>query len=142
MGDSYQSANFWFNEIATDTDSKSMSNREKKFIAHTEAQWFFDSWFALCSLRVYKESGDVDFYNNAIKYMNRSLSQLTDSDMYSANTDKVKGMQLPESYNFLYYENMIMAVPSPITPLNWAKASLTLLLKEMVIANQKYNKDA
>ncbi len=140
-GDNYQSANFWFNHINTDTDSGSFLKREKSFIKYTEPQWFFDSWFALSSLQIYKETGDLFFYKDAVKYMNRSLSQLTDSNMYAANTDKLESMQLPESYNFIYNGDMIIAIPSPITPLNWAKASLTILLKEMESVNRKYNGD-
>lgn len=141
VGDSYQSANFWFNHINTDTGSGSFFKREKSFIKYTEPQWFFDSWFALSSLQIYKETGDLFFYKNAVKYMNRSLSQLTDSNMYAANTDKLESMQLPESYNFIYNGNMIIAIPSPITPLNWAKASLTILLKEMGSVSRKHNGD-
>ncbi len=102
-------------------------------------QCFFDSWFALSSLQIYKETGELFFYKNAVKYMNRSLSQLTDSNMYTANANKLKSIQLPESYNFIYNGNIIIAIPAPITPLNWDKTSLTILLKEMESVSRKYN---
>ncbi|EFI1545842.1 hypothetical protein BF291_005144, partial [Escherichia coli] len=54
--DNYQSANFWFNDIKTDTDQNSHAKREKSFIPSTEAEWFFDSWYAKSAAIVYKES--------------------------------------------------------------------------------------
>ncbi|MCV5004101.1 hypothetical protein OFM39_31065, partial [Escherichia coli] len=36
--DNYQSANFWFNDIKTDTDQNSHAKREMSFIPSTEAE--------------------------------------------------------------------------------------------------------
>lgn len=40
-------------------------------------------------------------------------------------------MALPESYNYIHKSGTLHEAPSPIIPLNWSKASMTLMLKEM-----------
>ncbi len=71
--DNYQSANFWFNDIKTDTDQNSHAKREKSFIPSTEAEWFFDSWYAKSAAIVYKESRKEEYLNGSVQFMNRSL---------------------------------------------------------------------
>jgi hypothetical protein len=135
VGDDYQSANFWFNDIKTDADPESMKKRKESFISDSEAQWFFDSWAGLCALEVYKESGENEFLEYALIHFNRSLAQITYSgDEATLGADNVPVVKnaFPESYNqVISSENERFYVPSPITPLNWAKASFNLLLSAL-----------
>lgn len=131
LNDNYQSANFWFNDIKTDTSEDSHNKRKEIFIPFTEAQWFFDSWYATSSAIVYEESHNKYYLNQAIQFMNRSLSQITNKNMTGANGRPIPAMALPESINFLYYSGKLEAVPSPIIPLNWSKASMTLMFKKI-----------
>lgn len=130
FNDNYQSANFWFHNIKTDTDSTSHAERKKQFIPGTEAQWFFDSWYAKAALMVYKENKNPHYKAVAFRSMNHALAQITGPDMTGANAKPVAAMALPESYNFIADKGELWEAPSPITPLNWAKASMTLMLKE------------
>ncbi|MDR0486297.1 MAG: hypothetical protein LBH29_06190 [Elusimicrobiota bacterium] len=129
-GDNYQAANFWFHNIKTDTDAKSIEERKKHFICGSEAEWFFDSWFSLCCLKLYQESKEKRFLERAFRYLNRALGQITGADAIGADGKKVPSFCLPESYNFLICARQKYAAASPIIPLNWAKASLSLMFKE------------
>lgn len=131
LNDNYQSANFWFNDIRTDISEESNSRRRERFIPFTEAQWFFDSWFATASALVYQETLDPYFMTLAYQYMNRSLAQITGKGMLGANGREVPEMALPESYNFIATSDQLLPAPSPIIPLNWAKASLTLMIEHL-----------
>lgn len=131
LNDNYQSANFWFNDIHTDTSEEANSRRRERFIPFTEAQWFFDSWFALASALVYQETRDPYLMTQAFQYMNRSLAQITGKGMLGANGRAVPNMALPESYNFIATSEQLFPAPSPIIPLNWAKASLTLMIEHL-----------
>jgi len=129
--DDYQSANFWFHNIKTDTDSSSHEARKKQFIPGTEAQWFFDSWYAKAALMVYKETKNPHYQALAVRSMNRAVAQITGKNMIGANGKPVASQALPESYNFIADKGELWESPSPITPLNWSKASMTLMLEEM-----------
>lgn len=131
FNDDYQSANFWFHNIKTDTDSASHAERKKQFIPGTEAQWFFDSWYAKAALIVYKESHNPHYRALAVRSMNHALAQITGENMVGANAKPVAAMALPESYNFIADQGELWEAASPITPLNWSKASMTLMLEEM-----------
>ncbi|HBK2774682.1 TPA: hypothetical protein HHG71_004359, partial [Escherichia coli] len=52
-------------------------------------------------------------------------------NMIGANGRSVPEMALPESYNYIHKSGTLHEAPSPIIPLNWSKASMTLMLKEM-----------
>ncbi|MDR3048278.1 MAG: glycoside hydrolase family 15 protein [Elusimicrobiota bacterium] len=141
--DNYQSANFWFNDIRTDTAQESMDMRKKTFIEGSEAQWFFDSWFCLCSIIMYRRTKDRDLLTQSFKYTNRALAQITGDNVLGANGKKVASFALPESYNTLIYSCRYCKkwfAPSPITPLNWAKASMTLMFKEWIVFLSKESK--
>lgn len=127
--DDYQSANFWFQDIKTDTGENSYEQRRRFFIPDTEAEWFFDSWFALCALLLYEETDEPEFVAIATRHLNRALGQLTGEGMLLADGQRGPAAAFPESYNFLVKDGEAFAAPSPICPLNWAKASLTLALK-------------
>ncbi len=138
FNDDYQAANFWFHDIKTDTDEKSMEERRKNYIAGSEAQWFFDSWYAKAWLMLYKESGDQADLVRAVKYANRAFGQITGkrngTAMLGADGKYALEPALPESYNFIVHDGEMHPAPSPINPLNWAKASLTLMLEEFAAA--------
>ncbi|MDR3243482.1 MAG: hypothetical protein LBT79_01905 [Elusimicrobiota bacterium] len=133
--DNYQSANFWFNNIKTDAAQESMDIRKKSYIKGSEAQWFFDSWFSKCFLILYLESKQDKDLKAAFKYTNRALSQITGNNALGADAKIIKSFALPESYNTVIYKGKTYYAPSPITPLNWAKASMTLMFEEYRKAN-------
>jgi hypothetical protein len=139
-GDNYQSGNFWWHDIKTDADPDSHRKREESFIAGTEAEWFFDSWYGKCCLIVADEieagaGADADpeaLRGEAVKRLNRALGQITGEGMYSADGRPAQAEALPESCNHIVTDAESWPAPSPIAPLNWAKASLTLMLDEFL----------
>ncbi|MDR1292196.1 MAG: glycoside hydrolase family 15 protein [Clostridiales Family XIII bacterium] len=164
--DNYQAGNFWWHDIKTDADPESHKKRAESFIPGTEAEWFFDSWYAKCCLIVADEmekdavaasaadglaadgrvaSGLVlnglaanpdALRADAVKSLNRAFGQITGEGMRSADGKPVPPMASPESYNHIVApdsnERETWPAPSPIAPLNWAKASLTLMLDEFL----------
>ncbi|MDR0867603.1 MAG: hypothetical protein LBP75_03890 [Planctomycetota bacterium] len=139
VNDDYQSGNFWFQNIPTDTDARSYAERKRSFIPGTEAQWFFDSWFATAALIVYAETKEPADWATATRFANRAFGQLTgtvgDREVVAADGQKAPTFALPESYNHVVADGRVFVAPSPIIPLNWAKASLTLMLKELAKNN-------
>ncbi|MFS3630811.1 hypothetical protein ACK6U8_18310, partial [Escherichia coli] len=79
----------------------------------------------------YQESRKEEYLNDSVQFMNRSLAQITGENMIGANGRSVPEMALPESYNYIHKSGTLHEAPSPIIPLNWSKASMTLMLKEM-----------
>jgi hypothetical protein len=127
QGDTYQAGNFWFNDIHTDSDPEQLARRLGMFQKGTEAEWFFDSWYSICALAIYRQTRDDKFLYLATKHLNRALGQYTGENDYKANGHPVAPLQLPESYNYLLLEDEKFAAASPMTPLNWAKAAQTLM---------------
>lgn len=130
IGDTYQSANFWFNDLPTDLSEDIFERRQEVFIEDTEAQWFFDSWAAISALKVYQETKDHKYFAMALDHFNRGLAQATDQCCLAANGRVINQMEFPESYNFIIKNDYKHLVPSAVTPLNWAKACQTLALHE------------
>ncbi|MGL4207151.1 MAG: hypothetical protein ACRCRW_13660, partial [Aeromonadaceae bacterium] len=128
--DSYQSANFWFRHIKTDVDEESFVVRNTRFVPGSEAQWFFSSWYAKDWLRLYHETRNPDHLAEAVKFTNQALGQLTGKGAIGADGQVVMEFALPESYNLIAEKGMLWEVPSPIIPLNWSKASMTLMFEE------------
>lgn len=68
-------------------------------------------------------------------FFNRALGQITGGSTTSrglaADGRPVSPLALPESYNVIVSGDAQYFVPSPITPLNWAKACLMLALEEL-----------
>ena len=91
-----------------------------KPIPSTEAEWFFDSWYAKSAAIVYKESRKEEYLNDSVQFMNRSLAQITGENMIGANGRSVPEMALPESYNYIHKSGTLHEAPSPIIPLNWS----------------------
>lgn len=130
QGDTYQSGNFWFRGIRTDTDAKTMATRERSFIPGSEAQWFFDSWCAKARLTLYRESGDARDLYLAFRHANRALGQITGDDTPQADGRAAPPAALPESYNCIVADGRLWPAASPIVPLNWAKACMTLMFAD------------
>jgi hypothetical protein len=138
LGDSYQSGNFWLQPSANTDDNSSAKNftdRTKRFIPRSEAQWFFDSWFSKCAGLLFDQTQDTTLRNLEITHFNRALAQITGGSTakkyLTADDTPVTPFALPESYNTVVLGKNSYFAPSPITPLNWAKASLSIALDEM-----------
>ncbi len=135
LGDSYQSGNYWrADDTTTLTDDCSAEDafleRRKRMIPDTEAQWFFDSWMAIVYAKLSGREPRDEFQKAREFHLKRALAQATPSEgTLAADGRPVGGRLLPESYNTLVAEDGSKSyAPSPITPLNWAKASLRLAL--------------
>jgi hypothetical protein len=148
--DSYQSGNFWIrekNEITqenTATGDASSNDeflkRYQNFIAGTEAQWFFDSKLSLIYSELAKErihpTQQKIYKHYAHLYFKRALGQVTGKFnapyILAADGKKVGDMQVTESINIVIIKGKRYYLPSPITPLNWAKISLKMAMFELL----------
>lgn len=141
-GDSYQSGNFWFEDDSTAKESltddassvEEFAKRAKGRFEDSEAQWFFDSMLALAMMNLYdkySQKFDKDkYFNKVARHLKRALAQMTASDYITADGQSVNVELLPESINVIIFDEQRYYLPSPITPLNWAKASLATALKK------------
>lgn len=145
--DSYQGGNYWIKpkdnkapELTGDASSNdSFLTRFKNLIPHTEAQWFFDSKLALIHIQNYQSTLDPVLKDQskflAMLHFKRALGQLTGKfdakEILAADGKPVRDLQVPESINTVILNGKHYYLPSPITPLNWAKASLQLALLEL-----------
>lgn len=136
--DSYQGGNFWIetpdsSSLTGDTSSKgAFLDRLKKLIPNTEAEWFFDSLIALARLRLAEKTTDtkmrsIDIDLAAI-HIKRALGQITGGGI-TADGEPVEEWLAPESINTVVIEGKRYYLPSPIAPLNWAKAALSMALR-------------
>jgi len=138
-GDAYQCAGYWkgaeetTHEVRTDDCS-----RPEDFAARAagrrpdgEAEWFFDSWFALAWLRRFDRTQDPADRRRAEQHVARALRQRTAADVLGADGKPVPANAFPESYNVVFDGETRAYAPSPITPLNWAKASLAMALRAL-----------
>ncbi len=142
--DSYQSGNFWIKPPAPaepdkptltgDTSSDAAFRwRLSQLLPNTEAQWFFDSLSCLARLYMAEHTSNAglrkqDLHFAAI-HLKRALGQITGPAL-AADGQPVRSWQAPESINTVVLGGRRILVPSPITPLNWAKAALDLALRE------------
>jgi hypothetical protein len=135
--DSYQSGNYWIKdksieglpELTGDSSSSdSFKARFRQFIPSTEAQWFFDSKLSMIYLQF--ASKDKKYLRLAQLHFKRALGQVTPATgtVLAADGKPVMNLAFPESINVLVKKNRRTYVPSPITPLNWAKASFGMAL--------------
>jgi hypothetical protein len=144
VNDSYQSGNYWIQKpeedlkdkpaLTGDTSSKeAFLWRLGRLIPDTEAQWFFDS--ILCSARLYLAGKTADpkkrrdDIHAATVHLKRALGQITGGSIAS-DGNPVREWQTPESINTVVIDGKKACLPSPITPLNWAKAALAMALGE------------
>jgi hypothetical protein len=146
--DSYQSGNFWIKKPvkskkpvrSTETGDTSSHaaflERFRNFIPHTEAQWFFDGLCVLARLHLASITADPvqkkqDIHMATI-HLKRALGQLTGSfdegPPITADGTPVRPLLAPESINSVVIDGKTFFLPSPIVPLNWAKASLGMAL--------------
>jgi hypothetical protein len=130
------------NEKTSDTSSSdSFKARGKQFLAKSEAQWFFDSWYSKVVGMLFTATGDQKYHSTQVKFLNRALAQLTggseETKWLSADGKPVAPFALPESYNTIVAGKEIFFAASPITPLNWAKASLTIALRQAISSAEK-----
>lgn len=142
--DSYQGGNYWIKpkEVAKDvpTLTGDTSSREAflgrlgKLIPETEAQWFFDSLLVLARLHLAEITKNPQLRQQDIHvatvHLKRALGQITGQGIITADGKGVKAWQTPESINTVIIEGQRFFLPSPITPLNWAKAGLSMALDE------------
>lgn len=139
LGDSYQSGNFWFlNGNTEDTSaSDAFAERGSKFVPDSEAQWFFDSWYSIAVGTLARRYNDADLRASQVKYLNRALAQITggtkETPVLGGDGKPVPSGALPESYNTVIdpRTGARAFVPSPITPLNWAKAAMRIALETL-----------
>ena len=105
-------------------------------IPQSEAQWFFDSLLVLARLHLASVTGDPvqkqqDIHFAAI-HLKRAIGQLTgsfgDLPALAADGTSVASLLAPESINTVVVEGTPALLPSPIVPLNWAKAALNMAL--------------
>lgn len=151
INDSYQSGNFWVQApgakakegtagtTGDTSDEKAFKVRLEALIPHTEAQWFFDSQLAMARLELRKLALQRKDHHQAqqdlmmaVLHLKRALGQITGQisgrPLITADGLPIKDWQIPESINTVVIEGRPFYLPSPITPLNWAKASLELAL--------------
>ncbi|MDA8791825.1 glycoside hydrolase family 15 protein [Bacteriovoracaceae bacterium] len=141
--DSYQAGNYWIKdksksepELTGDASSDELFlARFKKIIPNTEAQWFFDSKISMIYSQFYQNTINENLKQQAkykaIYHYKRALGQITGSfnkqqPILAADAKEVRNFQVPESINTIVIDEKKYYVPSPITPLNWAKAGLIL----------------
>lgn len=140
--DSYQGGNFWIRPAATATGPTGDTSSLEAFLARlrqlepaTEAQWFFDSWLALAYLHLAQITRDPRLAqadrNEARVHVRRALGQLTGADALAADGKPVRALEPPESVNTVVDGAARHALPSPITPLNWARATLSMALARL-----------
>jgi hypothetical protein len=134
IGDAYQCEGYW--QTQTDVSEKTRDyssqdefvKRASGFKKIREAEWFFDSWFSYCLGEMYRETGDDTYLDEQIHFFNRALGQITggtaENPVLGADGNAVPPFEMPESYNV----TKDGFAPSPITPLNWAKASLRIAI--------------
>lgn len=154
QNDSYQSGNFWIQAPGA-ADKKGTAGttgdtsgedafrlRLEALLPNTEAQWFFDSQMAmarleLCSiaqLRKDRVQAEQDLLLAQL-HIKRALGQITGSfgkmPLITADGRAVRPWLIPESINSVVIDGNTFYLPSPITPLNWAKASLDMALQRL-----------
>jgi hypothetical protein len=142
--DSYQGGNYWIKspEVAKDaptltgdTSSKeAFMWRLSKLIPDTEAQWFFDSLLVLARLHLAQTTKNPQLRQQDIHaatiHLKRALGQVTGQGLITADGKEIKAWQAPESINTVVIDGRRFYLPSPITPLNWAKAGLSMALNK------------
>ena len=146
--DSYQSGNFWIkkpgntvkdtglNETGDSSTHQAFQKRFKNLIPHTEAQWFFDSMLVLARLHLASITNDPvqrkEDIHLATIHLKRALGQLTGNfngtGLITADGTIVRPFLTPESINTVVIDGKKFLLPSPIVPLNWAKAALSMAL--------------
>lgn len=147
LQDSYQCAGYWDKSATGEMDSRTddysegekFAERARGFKPGTEAQWFFDSWLAAAFAREYARKGDETTIARAWNFFRRAAAQITSDDPSHESRTAADGVPVgarvfPESYNVVVRGDAVGFRPSPITPLNWAKASFLMAMREIEAA--------
>jgi hypothetical protein len=104
--------------ISTDREQWLREN-ERSLQAGEEAQWcIFDPIISTIFGIRFQRTGQVEFLEKQILYLNRSLGQIT------SNNSRTGGFQCPE----LYYLKGTEYMPNDATPLLWTQANLCMAL--------------
>ena len=76
---------------------------------------------------------DKKYLRLATLHFKRALGQITPENevVLAADGKPVMNLAFPESINILVKDGRQTFVPSPITPLNWAKASFAMALQRL-----------
>jgi len=140
--DSYQGGNYWIRPQATEGPAPTgdTSSREaflwrlSTLPPNSEAQWFFDSLISLAWLHIAENTEEPrlksqDLHRAKI-HIKRALGQLTGPNQIAADGNPVRAWMATESINTVIIEGQTHVLASPITPLNWAKASMYMALRE------------
>jgi len=154
--DSYQAGNYWIGSPAAagsdkpaltgDTSSKdAFLWRLERLIPNTEAQWFFDAIIAMARIHLARVTKDgelrrIDMHLAAI-HIKRALGQITGKAI-TADGKPVDAWLTPESINTVVIDGREYYLPSPIAPLNWAKATLAMALRnyeKVVLAMESHS---
>lgn len=153
VNDSYQSGNAWIRrgerqtpaapvETADASGHAAFLDRFRGFIPHTEAQWFFDSLLVPARLEAAFAAEDPllkkrDLFLAAV-HLKRALGQLTGNmrgeEPVAADGAAVPTLLPPESINTVILRGKALLLPSPVVPLNWARAALALALNRLEMA--------
>lgn len=140
--DSYQGGNYWIKpkekeqpELTGDASSDDLFlTRFKSLTPDSEAQWFFDSKLSMIYSQFHATTLDPllkeQAKHKAIVHYKRALGQITGGGLkgtiLAADGKPVRDFQVPESINTVIKDGKKYYLASPITPLNWAKASLLM----------------
>lgn len=148
--DPYQTCNYWINFdlpspiLGTETTLfKRITSWQKGYMPDrqsSDAQWFFDSFFAVLyyHLSEIKEGLAKAYYlRQGDIHLKRALAQLTGPNAYSANGEPVNALEFPESINTVF-DFASRPLPSPICPLNWAKAAMQMALQRAKSAHAQF----
>lgn len=141
--DPYQTSNYWIDFgipspiFGTETDQlRAISWWQKGYMPHKQshdAQWFFDSCFAdlyyHLSIMEKEATAKAYYLKHGDIHLKRALAQLSGPNAYASNGERLEPLQLPESINTVFdARGNALPMPSPISPLNWAKASMQMAL--------------
>lgn len=153
VNDSYQSGNAWIRrgekktpaapvETGDASGHAAFLDRFRKFIPHTEAQWFFDSLLVPARLEAASAMEDPllkrqDLFLAAL-HLKRAMGQLTGNmrgeEPVAADGAAVPSLLPPESINTVILRGKTLLLPSPVVPLNWARAALAMALNRLETA--------
>ena len=153
--DLYQTFNYW---VDFDTESpisgaetplfEKITSWKKGYLPYRQphdAQWFFDSCFAdlYYHLSMIEEESFASAYylKHGDIHLKRALAQLTGPNAHAANGILLEEpLQLPESINTVKCFGKTFPLPSPISPLSWAKASMQMALIRAQAAHHQFEK--
>ncbi len=151
--DPYQTSNYWIDfDISSPISGtktplfESIDWWKKGYMPHrqsSDAQWFFDSCFAdvyyHLSMMEKEASAKAYYLKQGDVHLKRALAQMTGINAFAANGEPLDPLQLPESINTMFdFSYSTFPLPSPISPLSWAKASMQMALTRAQAAHAQF----